>query len=86
MQNSIKNLDNALLFLSILENSLFCLKIWKFDELQLSYSSVVLAETSHTLSTYHCLKKRVWKIQNLQQKNSILLIMNQKVIIHTIIQ
>ena len=45
-----KNLHKALLF-------------WKFesfDELQLSYSLIFFAETSHTFSTYHCLKKGVW--------------------------
>ena len=31
-----------------------------FDELQLSYSSIFFAETSHTFSTYHYLKKGVW--------------------------
>ena len=52
-----KNLDKALLFL---RNQLFCLKIWKFDELQLSYSSIFFAETSHTFSTYQYLQKGVW--------------------------
>ena len=36
--------------------------IWKFenfDELQLPYSSIFFAETSHTFSTYQCLQKRV---------------------------
>ena len=31
-----------------------------FDEFQLTYSSIFFAETSHTFSTYHCLKKGVW--------------------------
>ena len=35
-------------------------KFENFDELQLSYSSIFSAETSHTLSTYHCLKKVEW--------------------------
>ena len=51
-----KNLDKALL----LRNQVFCLKFENFDELQLSYSSIFFAETSHTFSTYHCLKKGVW--------------------------
>ena len=45
-----KNLHKALLF-------------WKFenfDELQLSYRSIFFAETSHTFSNYHGLKKGVW--------------------------
>ena len=48
-----KNLDKFLLFLRnlVFEN---------FDELQLSYSSIFFAETSHTFSTYHCLKNGVW--------------------------
>ena len=28
--------------------------------IQLSYSSILFAETSHTFSTYHCLKKDLW--------------------------
>ena len=35
-----------------------------FDKLQLSYSSIFFAETSHTFSTYHCLKKNVWEFFN----------------------
>ena len=31
-----------------------------FDELQLFYSSISLAETSHTISTYQCLQKSGW--------------------------
>ena len=31
-----------------------------FDELQLSYSSIFFAETLHTFSNYHCLKKGMW--------------------------
>ena len=42
------------------ETSDFVLKFENFDELQLSYSSIFFAETSHTFSTYHCLKKGVW--------------------------
>ena len=44
-----KNLDKALLFFrnQVFEN---------FDELHISYSSIFFAETSHTFSTYHCLK------------------------------
>ena len=37
--------------------------IWKFgifDKLQLSFSSIFLAETSHTFSIYQCLQKGVW--------------------------
>ena len=52
-----KNLDKALLSL---RNEAFCLKFENFDELQLSFSSRFFAETSHTLSTYHCLEKNVW--------------------------
>ena len=51
-----KNLDKVLLFLKkpgILSENL------KTDKLQLSYSSIFFAETSHTFSTYHCLKKCV---------------------------
>ena len=36
---------------------------WKFenfDELQLSYSSIFCAETSHTFCTCQCLQKGVW--------------------------
>ena len=51
-----KNLDKALL----LRNQVFCLKFENFDELQLSYSSIFFAETSHTFSTYQCLQKSVW--------------------------
>ena len=45
MQNTIQNLEKALLFS---RNQVFCLKIWKFDDLQLSYSPIYFAETSHT--------------------------------------
>ena len=38
----------------------FCLKICKFDELQLPYSSVFFVETSHTFSTYQYLQVGVW--------------------------
>ena len=31
-----------------------------FDELQLSYSLIFFAETSHTFSVYQCLQKSVW--------------------------
>ena len=51
-----KNLDKALL----LRNQVFCLKFENFDELQLSYSSIFFAETSHTFSTYNCLNNGVW--------------------------
>ena len=51
-----KNLDKALLSL---RNEAFCLKFENFDELQLSFSSIFFAETSHMLSTYHCLEKNV---------------------------
>ena len=37
--------------------------VWKFenfDELQLPYSSIFFAETSHTFSTYQRLQKDVW--------------------------
>ena len=48
-----KNLDKALLFFrnQVFEN---------FDELHISYSSIFFAETSHTFSTYHCLKRGMW--------------------------
>ena len=56
-----KNLDKALLFM---ETRCFAWKFENFDELQLSYSSIFFAETSHSFSTYHCLKKGVWKNQS----------------------
>ena len=31
-----------------------------FDELQLPYSLIFFAKTSHRFSTYHCLQKSVW--------------------------
>ena len=37
--------------------------VWNFEnfvELQLSYSSIFFAETSHMLSTFQCLQKGVW--------------------------
>ena len=46
-----KNLDKALFFL---RNQVFCLKIWRAPTI-LQFN--VFAETSHTFSTYHCLKK-----------------------------
>ena len=49
-----KNLDKALFFW---ETRYFVWKFENFDELQLSYSSIFFVETSHTFSTYHCLKK-----------------------------
>ena len=54
---SYQNLDKALLFL---RNQVFCLKIENFVELELSYSSIFFAETSHTFSNYKCLQKGVW--------------------------
>ena len=47
MQKPYKNLNKALL---LLRNQVCCLKIWRFDELQLSYSLIIFAETSHTFS------------------------------------
>ena len=32
----------------------------KLGELQLPYSSIFFAETSHTFPTYQCLQKSVW--------------------------
>ena len=58
-----KNLDKALL----LRNQVFCLKFENFDELQLLYSSINLAETSHTFPTYHCLKMGVCNFFNFIQ-------------------
>ena len=45
-------IDKALLFL---RNQLFCRTFENFDELQLSYSSIFVAETSLMFSTYHLL-------------------------------
>ena len=59
-----KNLDKALLFL---RNQVFCLKFENFDELQVLYSSIYLAETSHKFSTYHCLKMGVCNFFNFIQ-------------------
>ena len=52
-----KILEKALLFL---RNQVFVWKFENFDKLQLSYSSIFFAKTSHTFSPYHCLKKLVW--------------------------
>ena len=46
------------------ETRYFVWKFEKFDELELSYSSILFAETSHTFSTYHCLQKGVWDFLN----------------------
>ena len=51
---SYKNLGKVLL---VLKNQVFSLKFENFDELQLSYSSIFFAETSHTFSTYQYLQK-----------------------------
>ena len=54
---SYQNLDKALLFW---ETRYFDWKFENFDELELSYSSIFFAETSHTFSNYKCLQKGVW--------------------------
>ena len=36
----------------------------KLGELQLPYSSIFFAETSHTFPTYQCLQKSVWDFLN----------------------
>ena len=41
------------------ETKYFVWKFENFDELQLSYSSIFFAKTSHTFSIYHRLKKSV---------------------------
>ena len=41
------------------------LKFENFDELQLSYSSIFFAETSHTFSTYQYLQNGLWDFFNL---------------------
>ena len=51
MQNAIQKFRQSSIVFEKLEN---------FDEFQLSYSSIFFAETSHTFSTYHYLKKGVW--------------------------
>ena len=53
-----KNIEKAL-NTWFLRNQVFCLKIENFDEFQLSYSSMFFAETWHTFSTDHYLKKCV---------------------------
>ena len=54
---SYKNLGKVLL---VLKNQVFSLKFENFDELQLSYSSIFFAETSHTFSTYQYLQNGLW--------------------------
>ena len=51
-----KTLDKALLCFS----RYFVWRFENFDKLQLSYSSIFFAETSHTFSTYNCLNNGVW--------------------------
>ena len=51
-----KNLDKAHCFR---ETRYFVWKFENFDKLQLSYSSIFFAETSHTFPTYQCLQRGV---------------------------
>ena len=51
-----KNLDKAHCFR---ETRYFVWKFENFEKLQLSYSSIFFAETSHTFPTYQCLQRGV---------------------------
>ena len=43
------------------QTKLYCFRETRyFDELQLPYSPIFLAETWHTSPTYQCLQKGVW--------------------------
>ena len=57
MQNIVEQFKKLYCFR---ETRYFVWKFENFDELQLSYSSIFFAETSHTFSTYQCLQKGVW--------------------------
>ena len=61
MQNAIQKFRQSSIVFEkpgILSENVNC------DELQLSYKSIFFAETSHTFSTYHCLKKGEWDLFN----------------------
>ena len=57
MQNTIQNLDKALLFS---RNQVFCQKIWKLCRVPTILQFNIFAETLHMFSTYQCLQKGVW--------------------------
>ena len=57
MQNTIQNLDYALLFS---RNQVFVWKSESFGKLELSYNSIFFAETWHMFSTSQCLQTGAW--------------------------
>ena len=56
MQNTIQKFRQSSIVFE--KPGIWSENIW--SELELSYSSIFFAETLHTFSTYHCLKKNVW--------------------------
>ena len=58
MQNLRKKLRQSSIVFK--EPGILSENLWNFDELQLACSSMIFAETSHTLTTYQCLQKGVW--------------------------
>ena len=55
MQNTMQTFRQSSIVFE--EPGIFVWKFENFEELQLSYSSIFFAETSHMFSTYHCQKK-----------------------------
>ena len=58
MQNPIQNFRQSSVVFE--KPGILSENLKTFDELQLPYSSIFLAETSHTFSTYQCPQKGVW--------------------------
>ena len=57
MQNPIQNFRQSSVIFE--KPGILSENLKTFDELQLPYSSIFFAETSHTFSTYQCLQKSV---------------------------
>ena len=57
MQNPIQNFRQSSVVFE--KPGILSENLKTFDELQLPYSSIFLAETSHTFSTHQCLQKSV---------------------------
>ena len=58
MQNPIQNFRQSSVVFE--KPGILSENLKTFDELQLPYSSIFFAETSHTFSTYQCPQKSVW--------------------------
>ena len=65
MQNPIQNFRQSSVVFE--KPGILSENLKTFDELQLPYSSIFLAETSHTFSTYQCPQKGVGFLSYLQK-------------------